>query len=841
MKLLITINERCGLMDFKKLREKNERKRIDDPIEIFRRSPKPRGINDLYSSQHEILKSWYQNRDSRDTVLKLHTGGGKTLVGLLMAQSTLNEKSGSVLYLAPTRQLVEQTIDKATDIGISAVKYETGKPLHEDFINGKSIMVSTYQALFNGKSKFGIKGGTNNFQVSAIILDDAHVAFSVVRDAFTLEILSKTERELYNEFASIFRQSFKEIDKLGTFDDVLSGSEFAVLEIPYWEWLNHIDTVREKLRHKSDDFAWPLLRDHLKVCHAFISKDSFSISPIQPMVDLFPTFEEAPRRIYMSATISDDSDIVSTFNAKIQSENTRLKSRSLAGISERMILMPDLMPFKTTDVITKILEWTTQRFSSVILVPSSKKAEKWAEVATIASKPTDIEEFVRLLKSRESNGPFVFANRYDGIDLPNNACRLLIMDGLPMGTSNYDLYKSSVLFNGRMTTKLMAQRIEQGIGRGARGAGDYCVVMLTGSDLSSWVSQSSNFEFLTSATKAQLEIGRIVSKEVKTLTKCSEVMIQSYFRDSGWVQYHAETLAELVDEEETDILPLKYAEVERKALELWQNGYLDKAINKIERFLNVESSLDLQAKGWLEQLAARIAYDWGDNDLSQNWQQKAYADNRYLIRSKVLPPYRPIIILEDQSIVIIEKLKRYRDRRGFMHSYEEVVSKLHNNASANQFEEALLEFAKMIGLHGERCDSNGEGPDVLWLLPNKTGLIIEAKSRRKQKNAFGKVEHGQLLVAKEWFKKNYPDYKGYCVSVHPTNKSTKAAVADGTLALTFENLNRLISDTRVFLKDICKSQLADENLLKECEILLSKSNIKYTKIIDNYLIPFKGE
>lgn len=30
-----------------------------------------------------------------------------------------------------------------------------------------------------------------------------------------------------------------------------------------------------------------------------------------------------------------------------------------------------------------------------------------------------------------SYGPFVFANRYDGIDLPNQSCRLLILSDLP--------------------------------------------------------------------------------------------------------------------------------------------------------------------------------------------------------------------------------------------------------------------------------------------------------------------------------------------------------------------------------------------------------------------------
>src|SRR5690625_375790 len=143
------------MVDFNKLRTQKKRVAPVDPLDIFRRLPKPPEINDLYTSQAEVLEEWFRRRAESDMVVKLHTGGGKTLVGLLMAQSSLNETKEPVLYLAPTRQLVNQTLEKAKEIGISAVPYETGQPLNDDFVNGKAVMVATYKALFNGRSKFG--------------------------------------------------------------------------------------------------------------------------------------------------------------------------------------------------------------------------------------------------------------------------------------------------------------------------------------------------------------------------------------------------------------------------------------------------------------------------------------------------------------------------------------------------------------------------------------------------------------------------------------------------------------------------------------------------------------
>jgi Holliday junction resolvase len=68
----------------------------------------------------------------------------------------------------------------------------------------------------------------------------------------------------------------------------------------------------------------------------------------------------------------------------------------------------------------------------------------------------------------------------------------------------------------------------------------------------------------------------------------------------------------------------------------------------------------------------------------------------------------------------------------------------------------------MIGLSAERHDVDGEGPDVLWLLPERVGFVIEAKSRKKEKNALTKEQHGQLLVAAEWFASEYPGYSLCC-------------------------------------------------------------------------------
>ena len=833
-------------VDFNKLRAKKQKQAIVEPVEIFRRLPKAPGINDLYTSQAQVLQSWFDHRNQRDVVVKLHTGGGKTLVGLLMGQSTLNERREPVLYLVPTVQLVNQVLEQAKTYGISAVAYKPGEPLNDTFVNANAIMVGTYKALFNGRSKFGIRGGGSPQPTGAVILDDAHVAFSVVRDSFTLEVQASEERERYQSLSGLFRKAFRDTDRLGTFDDTVRGAEYGVLEVPYWSWNQQLDAVREQLKTDSEKYelVWPLLRDNLHLCHALISRTAFTITPVLPLVDMFPAFSEAPRRIYMSATIADDSEIIRTFDADGDAVEKSLSSRSLAGISERMILSPDLMPFKfdVRDAIEKLLEWVERmNLGSVVLTPSKKAAEQWSGIGEIAEGPAAVQKLVSALRSGASRGPVVLANRYDGIDLPGDACRLLVMYGLPKGTSDYEVFRASALYGGATITRMLAQRIEQGIGRGARGAGDHCVIILAGADLAGWITKDKNFRFLTSATRAQLEMGIEISKEVSGVKDLGLAIKKCLDRDQAWTEYHAETLAELVDEENLDATRLKRAEGERKAFDLWKDGYHEKAISRLERILDPLQREDPQACGWFQQLAARIADHWGNTDRAEDLQRQAFANNRNLFRPKVRPPYRPLPLPGPQERAIVQQIGGYRLRRGFLQSFEEAVAYLNQDASAGQFEQALVDLATMIGLVAERFDVQGEGPDVLWLLPGRIGIVIEAKSRKKGRNALTKEEHGQLLVAGEWFTRKYLGYECIRASVYPTSRAIKAAEAKTSYALTYEKLNALVSDARVLLTALCDSQLSLNELEAECSRLLRGSSLRAERLVGHYLEPFADE
>src|SRR5260370_10704727 len=135
--------------------------------------------------------------------------------------------------MAPTNQLVGQVLAKSHEYGISALPYTKGQSLPGEFYDGKSVLVGAYETLFNGRSKFGVRGsGQSAVKVGAIILDDAHVALTSVREAFTLTISAANHRAVSSDLAGRFRVAFRDDGPGGTYAAITTGTCYADLEPP---------------------------------------------------------------------------------------------------------------------------------------------------------------------------------------------------------------------------------------------------------------------------------------------------------------------------------------------------------------------------------------------------------------------------------------------------------------------------------------------------------------------------------------------------------------------------------------------------------------------------------
>ena len=227
--------------------------------------------------QTEVMNRWFDVRDNPDNVIKLNVGSGKTLVGLLLLQSSLNEQKGPALYVSADKQLAQQVVQEASALGIAT----TVDPRHADYAAGEKICVVNVYKLFNGKSVFGVGVGT--IDIGTVVIDDAHACVSTITEQFRIEL--PNTHEAYKTIVTALSEDLKGYNA-ARFLDIDAGDPHARLEVPFWSWDSHNSQVLQALHeHRGDEelqFSYPLLREILPQCRCVIGGQRLESSPISP-------------------------------------------------------------------------------------------------------------------------------------------------------------------------------------------------------------------------------------------------------------------------------------------------------------------------------------------------------------------------------------------------------------------------------------------------------------------------------------------------------------------------------------------------------------------------------
>ena len=465
------------MIDFKKKMSKEKSSKKIDPIEIYDNLDRTSVAGPLRNTQIEILEKWYKERkDDKDLIIKLHTGEGKTLIGLLILQSKINMGQGPCIYVCPNKYLVDQVCMEAVKFGIVVGTIGSDNLIPGEFYNGKMILVTHAQKIFNGKTIFGI--GNHYEKAGCIILDDAHACVDAIRESFMISISRKQNGELYNDLFHLFEEDLNEQGE-GTVIDIIKENDFeSVLPIPYWAWIEKRTEVLQLLSKYTTEsfltFSWPLIRNCIDKCQAFIGSNGIEIMPISVSIDAFGTFSKAPNRILMSATTQDDVFFMKTLDFDIKAVRNPLISSEQKWSGEKMILLPSLIneEFTRENMIERFAKMK-YKFGVVSIVPTWKKQNDYREYDCILASSENIFSKISNLKKGIFDKMLVLTNRYDGIDLPDAACRILIIDSLPFFTNMCDIYEEQCRTDNKLVQKKIAQKIEQGLGRSVRGEKDY--------------------------------------------------------------------------------------------------------------------------------------------------------------------------------------------------------------------------------------------------------------------------------------------------------------------------------------------------------------------------------
>ena len=812
------------MVDFsKKLGKKTEAKPLD-PRKIYESLDRASDKGPLRPAQEAVLGEWHDKRRAeKDVILKLHTGQGKTLIGLLILQSKLNEGKGPALYLCPNNFLIAQTCEQATQFGITFSTSDGELP--ESFSNSKSILITSIQKLFNGLTKFGL--GPKSHAVGALVMDDAHACIDSIKDQLSISLPKSVGA--YSEVVSLFDAALRN-QGVGTYADLLRGEYDAILPVPYWEWIDKVADVAAILSRYSDQkpikFAWPLLKDMLTECRCVVSGTGLEISPMLPPLHSFGSFFKAEHRVFMSATVTDDSFLVKGLRLPANVIKKPLIYEKEKWSGEKMVLIPTLINESLNR--GKILELfakpsDTRKYGIVALCPSFNGTKDWAAYGADVAKPEDIETKISNLKAGNYKQSLVIVNRYDGIDLPDASCRILILDSRPYSESILDRYMERCLGTSDAIAMKTARKIEQGLGRSVRGEKDYCVIILTGPELVKEIRTTSSRRFFSSQTRTQIEIGLEIAEFAKEEGSDPEkafmsLLNQSLRRDEGWKDFYVEKMDQMQEQgthhERLEVFALELA-AEQKA----EEGLYDEAVTLIQKLMDTHINDDAE-RGWYLQEMARLVYQ-SSKTKSNQYQISAHKKNRALLKPREGMVLQKIAPLSQKRVdKIIDNIQQYKEYEDLALAVDEIASKLSFGVEADTFEQALDDLGKLLGFACERPDREWkEGPDNLWCLREREYLVVEAKSEvQSTRSEINKHESEQMNRSAAWFQKHYEGSKARNLIVHPAKKlESAAAFLQPVEVIRKSGLDTLARNVRQFFgefKNIDRKDLSPEHVQK---------------------------
>ncbi len=826
------------MFDLSNLDFLEEEATVKTPRDIFMSLNRAQKYEYPRDIQGEVWEKWFERRDEKDLVLKLNTGSGKTVVGLLILQTCLEENKGPAIFITPDIFLTNQVIKEAENLGISV----TTDYNNYDFLSGKSILVTNIYKVVNGLSKFGV--GTKKIDVGSFIIDDAHASIAIVEKQFTLSIERKNT-DAYKEIFSLFSTALSYQNEAYHIDIRQNTSGDKSIEVPFWEWQKLSSQVLEILHKYKDSedneikFHYDLIANTFKYCNCYISNRRIEIIPHKIPLNMIPSLADAKRKIYMTATLSNNSILISHFDVDTKSISKPIIPKKAGNIGERLILIPqEINPKLKREELEQYILEKSQDINVVVIVPSKIQATKWTKYTNNIITADTLDAIVEKLKSQHV-GLVIFINKYDGIDLPNDACRLLVIDELPSARNLRDKHKEETLKESKISYIDKIQKLEQGMGRGIRSSIDYCVILILGTEVAKLMHNNEILDIFSPATKRQMQLSKKIITQMKNtdITGVSEAVNYCLCRTSEWIEASKKILSTLVYQEIDDI---DKVEVHlRKAYNSLLIGEDADAVSEVQACLHKEG-LDIFYVSYLQQILAEYTNLLNEIE-AQEILKSAIKKNSAILKPIKGVTYTKLVNSSSQAKNIVDFIKQQNfDKNGIILEFNSIKSNLVYGLekTSNKYEEAIKKLAYFIGFISQRPENEyGRGPDNLWS-NHGDYFVIECKNEATS-TLISKGYINQINGSYAWFNEKYT---GGTISnitpliIHKSGVCEHSATPNKDVqVITFENMQKLTEKIERFLITI-SDNLRDEPYISK---LLVAMGLTYEGIVKDYIEKIK--
>ncbi len=758
-----------------------------DPEALFRdirgRAPE---IKHLWSHQADLLRAYHQRYlKLHDVAIELPTGAGKTLVGLLIAEWRRLALGARVAYVCPTRQLARQVGEQAVDYGIHAHvligKQRDYSPQEFGaYQSSRAIAITTYSAIFNINPKLK--------DAQTLILDDAHAGENFAANMWSVEISRSNYPDLYHAIVRLLKDELEAAFYSDIAGEEWEPSKSGLIElVPGSAYRRHTSAIRDLLDEQikietPEWYAWGLVKGHLGACNLFISWESILIRPFIPPTQTHAPFSQANQRIYMSATLGAGGELERITGIKSIERLPLPSGWDKRGSGRRLFLIPELA-LSEVDAVA-VARVAIEGFKrSLILVPGQQDREAANLVHILPSlglkvlRANDIEDSLEPFVGSENC--VLVLSRYDGLDLPDEACRLLVIAGLPSGTNLQEKFLWSRIAASSLLRDRVLTRFTQGVGRCTRSDNDYAVVLIIGHRLVEFVLKHENRRILNPELQAEIGFGIENSRD-----KGSEdfVELMQAFMEQGEEWKVAETAIVSLRERAAkhhDPISKQLSSIVGDEVSylyaLWRDD-LETALEHARKVADALGGEETKAyRAWWYYLAANTAMalseDTGDRSLRDTSRDLLKRASGCCIgvswfarlgRSIYIKP-TPSELDNEVTAIATERIRENLTKWGAVGKrFEQQIGQIGKDLQSTDhkfFHKGLKGLGEMLGFQAELPSSDG-APDCIWSIGNSIYVVHEAKSEQAPEAAIGINDVRQAQSHENWVLSNRSRDKG---------------------------------------------------------------------------------
>ncbi|MEU2391961.1 DEAD/DEAH box helicase [Streptomyces sp. NPDC007369] len=729
------------------------------------------GHGALWSHQADMLRAYASPElvNKPDVALELPTGSGKTLVGLLLADWRRRRFKHRSVYACPTKQLAHQVWTAARAQGVPAALFVGKRSGFSDqdlarYEGADAVAITVYSHVFNTNSAFP--------DAQSLLFDDAHAAENYVAEAWAVDIPASDA-----QFTSLLDVFGDDLDPhlLARLADPHSGTEVRL--VPATMVAKHAPDLDKVLSTLSGNasYRFKMIRPHLRACLFYVSPQRWYIRPM-----ISPTFTHDPftspqQRIYLSATLGEGGELERAFGRLKISRIPAPPEWENIGSGRRFFVFPDLAessedpygpaglhaaepneldppdtaeppaPRETKGGLVGRL--IALRGKSVVLTPDGKSATMIADTLGVPHserfQPGETVDGLQPFKDAE-RGMLLAPSRFDGMDLPDESCSVILMHDLPDSLHLQDQFLQTRLRASRVAQERVRTRVIQGAGRCTRGPRDFALVIVTGRELQRFLSRLDVREGLPPELQAEIAFGRdnsqVPPSDLVTLAR------SALKRDEIWQEDAepdiVERRSECTKQEPAYVTKLS-GSAEHEVL-AWQAAWLedwDAASQRAVQALNLLTGEELRpyqamwaylGSAWARLATGAPAAPARAEQLLQR-ARKAAIGTTWLREIEGQADVEPELgVVDGEAVAAVAEAYRSSTKLKTAAKYEafatEMLANL-GNRNATKYEQGLVSLGELLGARSFKSSDQGR-EDAAWLWPS-WWMTVEAKSEQK--------------------------------------------------------------------------------------------------------------